>query len=140
MRKQHEEFVHQRSKENSFASSAPEDCEPIDCTQSPNPVILKHSGALFLLKAKEEYKITQKIALDGLVCDISDMLQTTVTQLGDAVKECLRNVNCDPKVVSKINAVFDEYKDPFDCLQTAYLQKKFYSNHFNFIVSLKGNN
>ena len=83
MRKIHTEFVHQGSKENSFSSSAPEDCEPFDCTQSPEPdqVILKHAGALFLLKAKE-------VALDGLACDISDMLQTTVTQLGDAVKEC----------------------------------------------------
>lgn len=141
LQKQHSEFVHQ---ENPFSSSALEDSEPFDCTQSPEPdhgdqVILKHAGALFLLKAKEQYKITQ-IALDGLVCDISDMLQTTVTQLGDAVKECLTNANCDPKVVSQINAVFDEYKDPFDGLQTAYLQKKFYSNHFNLIVSCNCNN
>ena len=79
-----------------------------------------NSNYLFL-KAQEQHKISQ-IALDGFG-DLSEMLQATMTSIGDAVKECLRGADSEPTVMSKIDAVFNNYKAPFEGVQTAYLQK-----------------
>ena len=92
------------------------------------------AAALFLLKAKEKHRISQ-LALDGLVGDFSEILDSAVKSFSLSTKECLQTANCSTEIISKVELVFNSYRNPFLDLQTAHLQQKYYTRYFNLIVS-----
>ena len=96
----------------------------------------KHAAALFLLKAKGGHRVSQR-ALDGLIGEFSELLSTTVTSVGNAVKECIGDSGVDSETMTKINELFSNrvYTMPFEGLQTAYLQQRYYAKFFNLVVS-----
>ena len=137
--KKHQEFVEtsQASDEQPLNGFDLNDDEP-----SPPPsdgrlqalTTPKHAAALFLLKAKEGHRLSQT-ALDGVVGDFSEFLTTTVSAFGDAVKECLKDSTVGVETMSRIDNIFHDYKTPFEGLETSYLQQKYYTEFFNFVVS-----
>ena len=80
------------------------------------------AAALFLLKAKEKHRISQ-LALDGLVGDFSEILDSIVKSFSLSTKECLQTANCNTEIISKVEQVFNSYRNPFLDLQTAHLQQ-----------------
>ena len=94
----------------------------------------KHVAALFLLKAKEGHKVSQS-ALDGLIGDISELLSATVSSVGNAVRECIKDSGIDSVTMTKIDSIFSNYQMPFEGLQSAYMQQKYYAEFFNLVVS-----
>ena len=147
IRSQHREFLDQTSDEqltDSFnladTDSDPESSFQSNQSASPQEVVTAQepfstrAAALFLLKAKEKHRISQ-IALNGLVGDFSEILSSTVKSVGLSVKECLQTANCSSETISRVEVVFNNYRNPFQDLQTAYLQQKYYSKCFNLIVS-----
>lgn len=93
----------------------------------------KHAAALFLLKAKEGHRVSQ-CALDGLVGDFSELLSATVSSVGNAVRECIKDSGIDSVTMTKIDGN-QKYQMPFEGLQTAYMQQKYYAEFFNLVVS-----
>ena len=96
----------------------------------------KHAAALFLLKAKEGHRVSQS-ALDGLIGDFSELLLATVSSVGNAVRECIKDSGIDPVTMTKVDSIFSnqKYQMPFKGLQTAYMQQKYYAEFFNLVVS-----
>ena len=88
------------------------------------------SNDLFLLKLKEHRRVTQ-ITIDDIVEGNSALLSSTVQHIEAGVKaEC----GLDPDIVTDI---FKDLPNPFNGIETRYLQEKFYHEHFGLIVSIK---
>ena len=94
-----------------------------------------YENVLFLLKAKEERRISQR-ALDGLVDDITEFFRTQTYVLGAELKECLEKMNYSIDVITTIEEVIKKKASCslFDGLHTAYLQRKYYADNFSFML------
>lgn len=97
----------------------------------------KKQLALFLLKTREIRKVSQ-VALDGVIADFTQILRKTVYELklevsarleakgmSIATFEGLADVFCDPQMTN-----------PFQQLDTKFLQEKFYREHLNLLVRI----
>jgi len=93
---------------------------------SNNVSLAQRSIALLLLTLKERYRLTQ-LALDFCVGQIKEALHNILNEVKASVKR--RTGEAD------IDDCFDI--DPFEGLNTEYLQTKFYQQHFNLVVSYK---
>ena len=95
----------------------------------------KRSAALFVLKSKEERRISQ-LALDGLLEDFHELCETQQNCLRKEVKECLQSLSCSTQVIEAVDRVVHQSRTnlPFDGLQTAYLQQQYFQENFNFVV------
>ena len=139
--KKHQEFVDQTSQAsdeqplNGFDLNDDEPSPPPSDARLQVLTTPKHAAALFLLKAKEGHRLSQT-ALDGVIGDFSEFLTTTVSSVGDAVKECLKDSAVGMEIMSRIDNIFHNYKTPFEGLQTSYLQHKYYAEFFNYVVSI----
>lgn len=73
-------------------------------------------------------------SLDGLLCDISSMLESQVNSLETQVLNTLGDAN--PEVKVKIREIFHSkgVANLFDGLNTEHLQKKFYKEKFHLVV------
>ena len=81
------------------------------------------SAAMFLIKTKEECKLTQ-VSIDKLV--------TSVRGLWDQAMQDLRQ-----RLASSLPDEIDEsiFDTPlFDGIETHYLQQKYYREHFRYVV------
>ncbi len=86
----------------------------------------KRSTALLLLTLKERHRLTQT-AINFSIFQIKQLLK----YLLDDVKESVcQNLSIDE---TNIQDCFNV--DPFEGLETEYLQTKFYINHFNLVVN-----
>lgn len=94
----------------------------------------QREAALFILKAKHLHKVSQN-ALNGLQCDISSMLETTVHQLEVGVMDLL---HMSP-LREQVRTVFHSpiVTDPFCGLTSKYMQKSFYKAEFQLVVSYR---
>ena len=94
-----------------------------------------YNKALFLLKLKEEWRWSQT-AVNGLIGDISILLEEEITSLKKDVIQCMQEEHASVELISQINKLFSEKiaVAPFQGLQTAYLQKKIFCDHFNLVV------
>ena len=91
--------------------------------------------ALFLLKAKERWKISQT-ALDGLISDFTQIIQQTVDELRAIVSRCLQRHGLS---ISTFEGLQDAFVDPyiispFSQLHSKHLQETFYQEHLDLLV------
>jgi len=145
-------YVHHREELDVNAPDVPANQPPEDdgvCTSPPaSPTCDDHSlvdgtalsrreAAMFLLKTKEIHKVSQS-HLGGLIGDISFIVESTVQQLEKKVEGALENrgvgMNDDLRQIFHSPLV----NDPFQGLHTEYLQKKYFREKFNLVVSLSG--
>ena len=84
----------------------------------------KRAKALFLMKAKQIHKISQT-ALNGLVDDISLMVQQTIETVYCRVTSALSESSIDKARIIGFEKIFADrnLRDPFHHLNSEYLQK-----------------
>ena len=88
---------------------------------------LKLNAAKFLLKTKEECKLTQA-SLDAIVSGVKGLWSQAIDELKDKMQEVL------PETCNIFDySIFTV--SPFDGLETQYFQEKFYRENFGYIVS-----
>lgn len=94
-----------------------------DLSESESPLlpargdyVHKDSAALFILKAKEDLKVSQ-LALDGLLDGFSTLCESQQKALSIEIKACLRSFNCSSEVVELIFK--GKHSSPFKGLHTA---------------------
>ena len=94
----------------------------------------KRSAALFLLKTREEGRLTQT-ALDQVVQSTSFLCEQIVGNLKTQISETIKKVGlteADQKTV--LDSLGSISCDPFEELRTEYKQEKFYKENFNYLV------
>ena len=117
----------------------PEESQISPCG-SPSPgagtLFPSHSAALFILKAKEERRVSQR-ALDGLLEDFHEICEIQKNAVRDEVRKCLDGLKCASVVIDAVDKVIERNcsASPFDGLHTAYLQQQYFQKHFHFVVS-----
>ena len=104
--------------------------------QLPSFEYMKQTS-LFLLKVKEIWKVSQ-VALDGLIADVTSMLQRTINQIKHEVSTVLQSNGVSLSTFSGLEDVFNDprWNEPFKGLDSVFLQEKFYQEHLNVLVSL----
>ena len=95
-----------------------------------------YNKALFLLKLKEERRLSQ-VAVNGLISDISILLEEEILSLKCDVIQCMQWEHASTELITKVKSHFSEKlaAPPFEGLQTAYLQKRYFTDNFNLVVS-----
>ena len=90
-------------------------------------------SALFLMKTREVSKVSQ-VCLNGLVEDVTSLLQRKVQQLEADVTRVLNTKGVE--VDSQLTDVFRQHEQasPFQGIETEFLQKKFYREEFGLVV------
>lgn len=119
------------------ALDSPEDSDigdilsPLPDTHSPDAILTRKQACLFLLKAKELYKVSEN-NLDSLTGDISGIVESTVNYLEHKLKLELeeRGIGMD----SELQRVFNS-PQVFQGLQTQYLRKKYIKESLALVVS-----
>ena len=106
--------------------------EPL--SPSHSKVSEKRVSALFLMKAKEVNKVSQ-VCLDGLVEDVTSLLQMKVLKLEADVCRVLDASGIE--IDSQLSAVFHSHEvmSPFRGIETEFLQKNFYRENLGHVVS-----
>ena len=97
--------------------------------------IQPNSKALLLLKMKEDRRISQS-NVDGLVADFTVFLQEEILSLKEDVISCIHHGKDLNDSISKVNVLFSQKlaASPFQGLETAYLQRKYFIDHFHLVV------
>lgn len=108
----------------------------IDRLQHRDGYQQKKTSSLFLLKLKEERMLTQS-AVNDVVAGCQEVFQHTVSRLKAGVSRSFAEHGTESSVVEEIDHVFDDVSDPFDGLETAYLQEKFVVQDLGCIVSVR---
>ncbi len=108
--------------------------EKADLT-NPMPV-LQTSSALFLMKIKEELKLTQT-AIQGIVEGVTGITQTRLSILQTEVNNVLEASGVSASSISGLDDLFDQdgvFGRPFLGMETQHQQHKYYTTHFQFVV------
>ena len=105
-----------------------------DMFESGNEIAddIKTSAAKFLLKTREEHKVTQT-TINKVVGDIKSLWSHALETVKQKVQQRLSGSS--DSLVENVMECFDD-STPFDGLETEYLQHKYYKEHFHFVVSL----
>ena len=94
--------------------------------------------ALFLLKTKEVRKVSQT-TLDGIIDDVSSIVQLTIDDLHHEVDVILKRNGLDDGISTfhDLEDLFEntDKREPFRDLSSRYLQEKFYKEHLDLLVS-----
>lgn len=95
-----------------------------------------YNKALFLLKLKEERRLSQ-VAVNGLIGDISILLEEEILSLKSDVIQCMQKEHASTELITTVKSHFSKKlaAPPFEGLQIAYLQKKYFTDNFNLVVS-----
>ena len=110
--------------------------EILTTNNTTHDVDIIDSGAKFLLKAREEYRIPQS-TLEKLVSDMDGLWMLSLDSIKLKVKEAVES--SFPTVdTSLLLKCFDD-SFPLDHLTTEYSQLKYYKEHFNYLVRLLTN-
>lgn len=96
---------------------------------------VRRSSALFLLKLKEQRRISQ-VAIDDVVGGCKSLFSQTVVRVQAGVKAKLAESGIDPSSIHGLDTVFEDVTNPFDGLETNHLQEKFFRDTFGLVVSL----
>lgn len=96
----------------------------------------KKASALFLLKAKEVNKISQS-SLNAIIQDFTTLLDQRVDSLKVEVSRVLRQRETEESICAEILSLFGDSRlqNPFDGLDTEFLQQKFYTETLGLVVS-----
>ena len=93
----------------------------------------KRSAALFLLRTREEGRLTQT-ALDQVVHSTLSLCEQIASNLKSQVSKVIQTVGlteADQKVMDSLECMSC---DPFEELRTEYKQEKFYRENFSYLV------
>ena len=92
---------------------------------------LRRAAALFLLTLKEKYKLTQT-TIDFAVCQVQHMVSYALQDMKDEVQQHVaRTLGAElPDLID----IMDTSIDPFEGLQTEYMQTKFFRENFDLTV------
>lgn len=95
--------------------------------------VAQKSSSLFLLKLKEQRRISQ-IAIDDIVDGSRLLFCDTIKRVQANVKAKLAESGVDPDAIAGLDNAFNVY-DPFVGLETSYLQEQYYREKLGLIVS-----
>lgn len=98
--------------------------------------ISKKAAALFILKAKHVHKVAQS-RLNGMMGDISNLLESKVYDLESKVMAVLNFHDADPALKLEVNKIFHstDWSDPFFGLASQFLHQKFLKAKLCLVVS-----
>jgi hypothetical protein len=99
----------------------------------------KKQNALFLLKTKEVYQLSQKAATT-LLSDTTSLVQSCVEQVQDKVKDCMDNAGIQFDDIPGLKEIFspkNEISNPFTGLKTTCEQKTYFIEEFGLVVSFQ---
>ena len=106
----------------------------IDCLLGKDTEKLQRSSALFLLKLKEERRITQ-VAIDDIVNGSRTLFSQALQQLRPRINAALAESDCNPEDISGLDDAFADIADPFKGLETCALQEKYFRDKLELLVS-----
>ena len=102
-------------------------------TQNDNEQQQKKS-ALFILNLKE-IRCLSESAVDHVVKETQKVFKHTIGRLRAGVNECIVNSGIDPSSIPNLTQFLSNAEQPFQGLNSSFLQEKFYREHFGCIVS-----
>jgi hypothetical protein len=91
-------------------------------------------SSLFLMHLKEERLLTQA-AVNDVITGCREIFHHTVCRLQAGVSQQLSKSGIDSSEINELHCVFDHAHDPFNGLETTYLQEKFIEKELGYIVS-----
>lgn len=95
---------------------------------------VRRSSALFLLKLKEQRRISQ-VAIDDIVVGSRGLVSQCIQHVQAGVRAKLAEAGLDPESINGLDDVFKNCIDPFDNIETSYLQEKYYLEQLGLVVS-----
>ena len=95
----------------------------------------QRASALFLLKLKEQRRVSQ-VTIDDIVSGFEGLLQQTVSRAKAGVRSKLAEQGVDPLDITDLDDVFEEISHPFNGLETAYKQEKYFKDSLGLVVSI----
>ena len=110
---------------------------------SPQPVSLgtginqeqqQKESAKFILKLREIRGISQVAVID-VVEGCQSLFQNTLARVKEGVRDKLSHSGIDYSDVGELDSVFD-LPDPFEALDTIYLQDTYFKEHFHYLVCM----
>ena len=96
---------------------------------------LCRSSALFLLKLKEQRRISQ-VAIDEIVTESKGLFLQCMERVKAGVRAKLAESGVDPNSISGLDSIFIDAPDLFGGIETCHLQEKYYREKLNLIVSI----
>lgn len=94
----------------------------------------QRASALFLIKLKEQRRVSQ-VTIDDIVSGFEGLLQQSVSRARAGVRAKLAEQGIDPMDVAGLDDVFEEILHPFDGLETACKQEKYFKDCLGLVVS-----
>ena len=91
----------------------------------------KRTSALYLMKMKEIYRLSQ-VPIDDIVEGSQSIFNHVVHRFRAKVHSKLSEIGIDE---NKLDDIFSDLPDPFMGLETRYKQEKYFREDFNLVVS-----
>ena len=116
----------------------------IDVTQADMEYLLgnreqvQRNSALFLIKLKEQRRVSQ-VTIDDIVSGLEGLLQQTVSRAKAGIRAKLSQQGVSPADLVGLDDVFDDIVRPFDGLETAFKQEKYFKECLGLVVSIMHN-
>lgn len=100
---------------------------------------LERIAASWILKIKERHKLPTSVML-GIIEDVTELFQVLLENLRITVVQDLRKLGIPDQAINKISSNFCgkstlNFSRPFQGLDTAFLQSKYFRKHFFMVVS-----
>lgn len=138
--RKHRETLHPQLLDNNEDTIDDVTNSPIDDEEDYDPLIsqydppdIRDSGARFLLKTREQYRIPQS-TLNNIISDFRGLWMLSIGSVKRKVQECLESNEAAEVGSSSLMNCFDD-TFPFESLETEHRQLKYYKEHFNYLVS-----
>ena len=96
---------------------------------------VRRSSALFLLKLKEQRRISQ-VAVDDIVNGCKSLFCHTIVRVKAGVRAKLAESGVDPSTIDGLDSAFEDVSNPFEGLKTSYLQEKYFRDTLGLVVSV----
>ena len=95
---------------------------------------VRRSSALFILKLKEQRRVSQ-VAVDDIVESCKSLFSQTIVRVQAGVRAKLAEAGIEPHAIDGLGGVFDDVTDPFQGLETCHLQEKYFRDELGLVVS-----
>ncbi len=122
-----------------YYTSGPEEHNEVDQFLLPDDQFpscdQQRQSARFILKLMEGHKLTQ-VAIGDVIGGCRELCRQTARQVKYALESQIKDSGLDSSLVD-LEGV-DLFQDPFEGLSTPYLQEKYITGNFNYVVSIIG--
>ena len=117
---------------NDIDSTPVAECNAPSMNDTGKPDSL-HNKASFLLKLKEERRISQR-AINGIVDYMNTLFEQELAVLKEEVTSCFAGTN---NTMGEVKKIFEQKMSVpfFHNLDSEHLQKAYYTTQFNYVVS-----